>query len=81
MPTGSLSSRQPNFPISPLAIRLNFALASASWSNDAFLSLRLMAVAQASNSVRTTRRMAVAVCSLRNVSPESSAHSSVSSKI
>jgi hypothetical protein len=31
--------------------------------------------------VRTTRRMAVAVCSLRNVSPESSAHSSVSSKI
>jgi hypothetical protein len=46
------------------------AVASVSRSNAAFLSLRLIAVAQASSSVCTTRRIDTAVFSLLNMSPD-----------
>ena len=60
-------SPQPNCAANPPASRFNFAVASESCSNAAFLSLRLIAVAQASSSVWTTRRIDTAVCSLLNV--------------
>ena len=62
-------SHQPNCLNIALARRFNFAVASERRSNASFLSLRLMAVAQATSSMWTTRRMATAVCSLLNMSP------------